>query len=536
MSVIIRTNCAIVSVCCVLALAGWAAAQPVIAPDTNKPAGQTNSTQSIDTPGTNQPPSEVVTNAPQNLPQPDTNISNGQTIPNQSIDTSGTNPPPSEVVNNAPQNFAQPATNIYGAQIPPYQFESQNNLPVAAGPTYLGSGQVTSHSMGTSIIGGGAGFVRNSASPLYTAGKLIVHASLSDTVTYATGILALPGQRNSVIVESFSPTLSAMLGDHWSFYYSISLPSYTSGSNLSDSIGHSFSLSGSTIYEGWSLGLTENYSLSDTSLVETGTQTSEEAFSTGLTVSRALGERLNFVLGLNEASSFAAPYNDVNSWGVNGSLNYVLTPRLTIGASASWGYDDSSLGTSGSSESYQAVLMFHPATRATLNVSGGVQVQNFNAGGVGSLVSPSFSASLSYLLGRKTTISINAGRSISPSFFSNQVSTGTSFGVGIQYMLSPKLNLGLSAGYSDSTYDAILPGAVTYNLVPVGSSGASLVTVTPLQETRNDSGESFAVSVSYLITPRINTGASYSYSENKSSVSDFTYSSSQVTFSLTYSF
>jgi hypothetical protein len=498
MGVIIRTNCVIVTACCFLALAGWAQAQPVNAPDTSQPAGQASPTQSIDTSGTNQPSSEEVNNAPQNLPQQ--------------------------------------ATNIYGAQTLPYQFESQNNLPIAAGPTYVGSGQVTSHSMGTSIIGAGAGFVRTSAAPLYTDGNLTVHANLSDSVTYATGVLALPGQHNSVIVETFSPSVSAMIGTHWVFTYSTSVPYYISGSDLSDSIGQSFSLSGSTVYEGWAFGVSESYSYSDTPLVETGVQTKEEAISSGLSVSRAFGDHLSVVLGLNEASSFVQQYSDATTWGVNGSLNYLLNPKLSIGVSGGWGYDDVSLGSSMTFESYQGVIMFHPASRLTLNLSGGIQVQNFTEGGDQSLVSPSFSASLNYLLGKKTTIYVDAGRSISPTFFANQVSTGTSVGVGLQYMLSTKLNFGLSAGYSASTYAAIVPGPVVYNLVPAGSSGEPLVTTTPLEVTRTDTGASFGVNVSYLITPRINAGAGYSYSENKSSVGDFTYSSSQVTFSLNYSF
>jgi hypothetical protein len=389
--------------------------------------------------------------------------------------------------------------------------------------------------MGTSsFIGGGGGLAPSSAQALYSAGNLKVHFGLGYSFAYATGLLNQPGQHASVVSEWVSASLGLQLGPHWSLSYSPSLPSYSSGSGYSDVVGQSVSLTGTTIYQGWTLGLSEGYSFSDTPIVQTGAQTEEEAVTTALSASHSLGNDFTLAVGLDQSAVLASQFNDVYSYSGSVSVNYVLSPKVLIGADVGASYSPVSIGPSTTSESYQGVLMVHLGPRATVNLSGGIQESSYGAGGLPTETTPTFSASVLYLLGKKTTISVSASRSLSPTFFSNQVATSTSVGVSISRPLSQKLQVSVSGGYSDTSYQAIEPGPVTYYLV--GNTSSPLATTAALEVAREDRSSSVGASLSYAFRTHLTASVSYGWSENSSSETAFTYTSSQVSFNLSYGF
>jgi len=219
----------------------------------------------------------------------------------------------------------------------------------------------------------------------------------------------------------------------------------------------------------------------------------------------------------------------VREWSGNLALNYQLSPKLQIGVNVGGGYDETSLSPNITFESYSAVFMFKPAIKTTVNLSVGLEELSFDAGGVPTSVSPIFSASIAYQLLRHTSISLNAGRSISPSFFSNQVSTVTSVGAGLQQQLTRKLSLSVSGGYGTSSYQSIQPGILPQYYLGTPTS-------TALQVTRSDITRYVGASLSYAFRPRLRGSVSYSYSKNSSSQSDFTYSSSQYSVQLSYEY
>ncbi|HEX3716461.1 MAG TPA: hypothetical protein VH595_00705 [Verrucomicrobiae bacterium] len=445
---------------------------------------------------------------------------------------------PSTITNNAPA-FPSAITNVaptglYGGQPQPYAFETQNNTSIVAGPTSLNSTEFGSPFMGTSILGSSPGFGAPSSAPLYQAGKLVLHAQLSYSVEYATSIESQPGQRSSVVVQTLSPSFSLTLGNHWSLSYGISLPSYSSGSGLSDTVGQSVTLSGGTSYEGWNLGLSQSYSFSDTPLIQTGAQTEEESYVTGLSVSHAIAGNLSFALGLNQSIMLANQLENDYQWAGNGSFNYAFNPRLSAGLSFGETYDSISGSSSITSQSYQGVLMISPGWKTSLSLSGGAQVDEFDAAGSPELVSPVFSASLGYHMLKNTTISISAARTISPTFFSNQVSTATSVSVGLQQTLSHKFSLSVGGSYSSDSYQAIVPGPQQFVLYPVNEP--PVITTTALAETRQDRVYSISAGLSYAFMPHLSTSLSYSYATDSSSLGDFGFSTSQVGLSVNYQY
>ena len=471
--------------------------------------------QPVDNSGTNQAPAQPANNTVTNP------------TPAQPPDNTGTNQAPEEGFSTNTAEGLQPAViPAYGAQPVPNAFEAQNNAPVMAGPSYLGSGQVGSPLMGTGVFGV-PGFAPATGRGLYQAGNLNVHAGLSYSYVYGTGIEAQPGEHQSTVEQVVSPNLQINLGNHWTLDYSAGLTYYSGNSGIGNSTGQSASLSWTTIYQDWAFGMSQSYSFSDTPLIQTGTQTEQEDYVTSLSVSRQLGGNFSFTVGLNQSFEFADQFDNVRAWSANGALNYELSPKLQIGLNVGGGYDEASLSPAMTSESYSAVLMFQPGRKTTVNLSAGIEEESFDAGGVPTLATPIFSAAISYQLLKHTSISLSAGRTITPSFFSNQVFTVTSLGMGLQQQLTRKLILSVTGGYGTSSYQAIQPGTLPQHYF-------GTPTTTALQVTRNDVTTDIGISLAYAFRPRWNGSISYSYGENSSSQGNYSYASSQVSVSVNY--
>jgi hypothetical protein len=445
----------------------------------------------------------------------------------QPANNSATNEAPEEVTST---NFSglQPleSTNVYGAQPFPNAFEAQNNQAVMAGPSYLGSGQINSPIMGTGVFGV-PGFAPSHGPGIYQAGLLDVHAGVGYLFLYGTGIEAVPGQHSNTVEQAVTPNVSIDLGTHWTLAYSAVVPFYSGNSSLADSVGQTVSLVGSTFYEDWVFGLSQGYSVSDTPLVETGTQTKQESYVTGLNVSRQLAGNFSFTGGLNQSFVIAEPFADVHDWGGNVALNYQFAPRLSIGLNLGGGYDEQSLSPAMTFESYQATLMLRPGPKTTVNLSGGIEDESFAAAGVPSTVSPIFSLSVNYQLLPRTSISIGAQRSVNPSFFANQVYTVTGLSASLRQQLTRKLTLSLTGAYDSSSYQGIQPGPLPQHFLGIPPT-------TSLQVTRDDVTTEIGVSLNYAFRPRWSGSVAYTYSDNSSSQDLFSYSSSQFTVQVNY--
>lgn len=471
----------------------------------------------------------------------------GQSV--QSSEPTDTNAAPAEETStNAPENpstitnapaFPSAITNaattsLYGGQPQPYEFETQNNTSIVAGPTSLNSTGFGSPLMGTSVLGAFPQIGSAGSAPLYQAGKLTLHAQLMYSFDYFTSVQSQPGQRSSVVVQTLSPSFTLTLGNHWTLSYAVSVPFYSGGSGLSDTVGQNVTLSGGTSYEGWNFGLSQSYSFTDTPLIETGAQTEEEAYVTGVNVSHAIAGNFSFALGLNQSIMLANQFENDYQWSGNASLNYAFSPRLATGLSVGGAYDGISGATPITSQSYQGVLMISPGSKTSLNLSGGVQVDEFGANGLPDLVSPVFSASLAYHVLKNTTISMSAGRTISPTFFSNQVSTATTVSVGLQQNLSHKLTLSVTGSYDYASYQALVPGPQQFALYPINQQ--PMITTTVLEVTREDKVYSIGAGLSYAFMPHLSCSVGYSYTTDSSSLDDFGFSSSQVGVSVSYQY
>ncbi len=104
--------------------------------------------------------------------------------PAQPSQNAGTNQIPDEGFSTNVYMSLQPPVNpMYGAQPFPNLFEAQNNAPVVAGPSSLGSSQIGSPVMGTGVFGV-PGYTPMSGPGVYQEGLLNVHAGLSYSFLY----------------------------------------------------------------------------------------------------------------------------------------------------------------------------------------------------------------------------------------------------------------------------------------------------------------------------------------------------------------
>lgn len=422
------------------------------------------------------------------------------------------------------------------------QFEAENSLtnqfevaPVQQpllGPRTVGSTQLTSPLMGTSVfalppgVAGAAGGTGAPSRAVPLWGPFDVHPSLSYSLTYGNGVESQPGQQSKTFVNTFTPGLLFDLGSRWRLDYT---PSYTiySSTNFRNTLAESVSLSGSTAYEDWTLSLSQTYSSSDQPLIETGTQTAQEAYGTMIGAAYQMNSKLSLHLGVDQNLRYTSAFDNVEAWTGSSGLNYQIIPQFGMGLSLSGGYNDLSAGSSMPFESIQGTMNFHPGKKLTLTLSGGAQDMQFVHPSAPSLLTPVFSGSLQYQLFRDTLISLSGSRSANPSFYANQVEVATTVGGSIRQQLSKKISLALNAGYSTEPLTSIVPG-------PLPQYFLGTPPRTTLTEDMNSSSTSLGVSLSYAVLERVNMSVYYTINNNSSGQSSFAYSSRQAGLSLSY--
>ena len=133
------------------------------------------------------------------------------------------------------------------------------------------------------------------------------------------------------------------------------------------------------------------------------------------------------------------------------------------------------------------------------------------------LITPIFSAMLRYQLFRNTSVSVGGSRSVSPSFFGNEVLVETEVGGWVRQQLTPKLSLAVNAGYTTEPLTGVVPAPQPrYFLGPAPTAY--------LTETEQQNTTTYGVSLSYAFVTHGAFTAFYSVNNNSSSQSNFKYS------------
>jgi hypothetical protein len=426
---------------------------------------------------------------------------------------------------NAPELTNQLATETGVTNPPP----ATTTPPPLLGPRTGAGSQLMSPVMGTSVIGappGAAAFGAPLGAPLLKWGPVDVHASLLYSLIYGNGIEAEPGQQGKTFINTFSPGLTFDLGSHWVVIYS---PSYTVYSNpdFRNTLSESALLSGNITYGDWAFRLSQSYAYSDSPLIETGTQTTQEAYSTALGATYQMSGELSLQLLANQDFRFAPQFDNIEQWTGSIWLNAQVLPQVGTGLGFTGGYDDLSVGSSMPFETVQGRITFNPGTKLSLALSGGVEDTQFVHPSAPSLLNPTFSASLFYQPLPKTTASLSASRTVTPAFYGNTIEVVTSISASLRQELSKKIFFSLSAGYMTEPLTSVEPAPLPEFFF--GPPPARALTVV-----ENNSYTTVGVSLYYAVISHGSLSIFYSASDNSSGQANFKYSSTQVGLSASY--
>jgi hypothetical protein len=361
-------------------------------------------------------------------------------------------------------------------------------------------------------------------------GPLDVHPHFLYQFIYGDGVPAAPTNRVKTVIQEISPGVSLIWGSHWTLDYTPTLIMYSSrafGGSTDESVG----LTGKAAYQDWNFKLSQSYNSSDAVLLQTEAQTLQQTFSTGLTVSRQLGNLLSAQLDLSQNiadSSTIGLNQSVTAWSVSPGLNCQFMPQFGIGVNASAGYDLISPGGNQTTEQISGRINFAPGKKLNLAASVGLEASQFSGTQV---ITPIFSGSLTYRPWEQTAMSLGASRSVSPSLFQNEEIVTTSLSATLRQRFFGRFTLEGSVGYTTSPFiglEAFSNANVTdFNGIPLTSLS---------EVTRQDTYRYARASLGFALLKRGNASIFYQESDTSSGLSAIALTSNQVGFQLGYRF
>jgi hypothetical protein len=346
---------------------------------------------------------------------------------------------------------------------------------------------------------------RSSLPQPFKWGWLTVRPHALYQFVYATGILSTPGAPQKTTIQTFSPGILFDLGDHWSLDYTPTLRFY-SNRNFQNEFDNSVTLSGQTSYENWNFGLLQSYVSSEAPLVETGTQTEQENYSTALTASDVLNDKMSLDLGAYQNLQLTEDFQSSRDWSTLDWLNYEFWPRLTAGVGAGAGYVNVNFGPDQTYEQLAGRVNWRATDKISFQINGGAEDRQF-LGGAGDLISPTFGAAIQYQPFDETRISLNASRNIAPSYFADEVEEDTVVGADFNQRLLQKFYLDLNAAYNWDKYVASANG---------------------ISANREDDYYSLTARLSHPFLKRGTAAVFYEYSGDASTAAGFSYISHQI--------
>ena len=343
-------------------------------------------------------------------------------------------------------------------------------------------------------------------------GPIHFHPHLLYRLSYGDGIQARPGEQSKTVINEISPGLLLDVGSHWHLDYTPTLRFYSS-SRFRDTTDQSVALDGGTAYQDWVFGLSQRYASSSQPLVETGAQTDQVTYSTAINAAYSMSSKISLDLAVSQNFRFVGEkittqeLSDSRTWSATAGLNYQFWPAFSAGLSATFSYDDLSVGSDMTSEQLQGRINWRAGNKLTFSFNGGLEDRQFLDSAAPDVLNPIFGLSMIYQLFEMTTLSVNANRAVSASYFRNQITESTALTVGVRQRLLGKLTLDVNGGYGTTSYRASATG---------------------LTISREDEHSSINVRLTCPFLKRGTASVFYSWSENSSNETDFKYSSSQV--------
>lgn len=340
------------------------------------------------------------------------------------------------------------------------------------------------------------------------------------SVSYGNGIQSQPGNQSKTVVNTLSPGLSADIGSHWHLDYTPTLRFYSSH-DFKDEVDQSVILNWGTTYGDWALGGSQSYASSSTPLVETASQTDTETYSTALSAAYQLNSKLSLSFMANQSFQYVGnvttnqALSDSKTWSTTQGLNYQIFPRLSAGASVGFTYDNIKIGSDMTSEQLQAQFNWRLGNKLNFSWHGGFEDRQFIDSSIPDALNPIFGLSLVYNVFEFTTLAFNADRTVTASYFQNQITEALGFTGSLRQRLLQRLYLDVTGGFTSSSYQA---------------------TTTGLAVNREDNRSTVNIRLSCPFLQYGTASIFYDWSDNSSNEGGFGYTSNQVGLELGYRF
>ena len=341
-------------------------------------------------------------------------------------------------------------------------------------------------------------------------GPVALHPHFVYRLMNGDGIPARPGREFKTTTHDISPGVLVAVGEKWSFDYT---PTWTYYSNdaFKDTVDHAVRLNGGTSYGDWDFGLAFSYTYDSPALLETGGQTTQERFSTNANVSYHLSSRTVLELTAVGSARYGSQFNDSRDWRTRNWLNYQVNPRVTVGVSAGLGYVEVETGSDMSYVEAGGRIGWRPTEKLTFHVDAGMENRRFRVGGLNDRSTPKYGATLSYTPVETTSFSLTANQTVSPSYFRDQITTGRSYGLGLQQRFLKRFHLSLHYTHATSAYDS---------------------TASDVTGVRDDTSKSFTARLSTALFQRGSVALVFRDTTNRSNLEDYDVTSTQYGFEI----
>ena len=334
-------------------------------------------------------------------------------------------------------------------------------------------------------------------------GPFVAHPRVDYQFMRANGIRQGTNKVDTFL-NSINPGVGVQMGRQWYLDSGLSYGNYSHRA-LSDTFGYNVGLNGGIPRGDWTLGVGAGLHRTEVSQTETALQTTQDYYDVGLSAVYHGYNRTTVELALNQHISLSSGFNDSYGWSTMDWLNYAVTRKTSVGLGVGGGFTmveagafsitnynirvpindpnanvlRTTTGTDSINEQVQGRFVWRPLEKVSVNVSAGVQIQQFLLdAGMRSTANPIFSVSSGWSPFAGTSFSLSGSRLIGNSIASDEYTEATSLAFTYSQRLLKHLTLNLTPTYDLTSFQpSARPGGPASRTDTVFAMNASLSTV-----------------------------------------------------------
>ncbi len=302
-------------------------------------------------------------------------------------------------------------------------------------------------------------------------GRFRIRPELQVRYLQANGLPQGPGTTIDTNITTVTAGLTAELGEHWILNFAPTWVNY-SDIRMRDSVNQSFKLKGATAIDDWTLQFSESLQTSIDVLAETAEQTKQRSWATVISGVRKLGNRSSYEGTASLKERYTDKFPDTKTWSTQQWLKTQLSPKVNAGLGLDLGYVDIVKQADMKYEQYLAQLNWKATDKLNVSIQGGLENRHSQAANTKTLHNPTLQASLGYKPLEHTRITITHSRSVSNSYFTDELVKNQEWSLALNQRLLGKLILDLN--YSSQKNDYLTFGGITGRTANLNSFNSTL--------------------------------------------------------------